>query len=134
MFALHGRWSSFSFRFFPFVLLVIEGMAVDPVTSYNYRRPFRVTREFQLRVFGWVLLLIWISSIVYMTRHFWFPRRCFGLAPLKTPAYSSSFSSSSSAGKSPLLVVVHQPSTPLSTSSSSSPSSSSILTAGHERR
>ncbi|CAD5220326.1 unnamed protein product [Bursaphelenchus okinawaensis] len=33
----------------------------------------QVNREVQTRIFGWMLLLLWISAIFYMTRDFWFP-------------------------------------------------------------
>ncbi|KAE9552812.1 hypothetical protein FO519_003969 [Halicephalobus sp. NKZ332] len=31
-------------------------------------------RDFQIRTFGWVLLLVWIAVIVYIARDFFFPK------------------------------------------------------------
>uniref|UniRef100_A0A915DQM2 ATP synthase F0 subunit 8 n=1 Tax=Ditylenchus dipsaci TaxID=166011 RepID=A0A915DQM2_9BILA len=36
---------------------------------------FYYDREFQIRSFGWGLLLVWIIAVVWMTREFWFPRK-----------------------------------------------------------
>ncbi|KAK0404698.1 hypothetical protein QR680_017579 [Steinernema hermaphroditum] len=30
------------------------------------------TNDAQIRAFGWLLLLLWISGILYITREFWF--------------------------------------------------------------
>jgi len=41
--------------------------------------------ERQFRNFGWGLLGLWLSTIVYMTRDFWFPSAFFVSEPCESP-------------------------------------------------
>jgi hypothetical protein len=36
---------------------------------------YQMERDMQLRVFGWALLFLWIGTVLYMTRDFFFPGR-----------------------------------------------------------
>lgn len=31
-------------------------------------------QEFQIRTFGWILLVIWMAAVVYIARNFFFPK------------------------------------------------------------